>query len=284
MRIKNLPQRYFKRSKISLEVVGSVYGGGNQNPSFDPASLFGASEVGMFYDPQTIETLFQDTAGTFPVTADGQLVARINDRSGNGYHLIQANAANQYVYKDVAGVRWLDSGGRQCIYDSGRKLTGGLTIGISVRPETFATTRTWFDTGSGSATAVNSIYMDRSGSSKFVRFHERAASVLTQRSTSTLYEDKHLAYVARLQAVSGDTNHLIFGDAALSDSTGRLFGNTTSGTGLRLGPTDGAAPLRWYGAIFIQRVISDVERDALIGWLSEIGETETPYLWMGDAT
>lgn len=63
--------------------------------AFDPADLFQASERGIWIDPQDLSTMFQDTAGTVPVTAAGQKVARINDKSGNGNHLTQSTSGNQ---------------------------------------------------------------------------------------------------------------------------------------------------------------------------------------------
>lgn len=50
------------------------------------ASLFGAGEKGLFYDLSDFSTLFQDIAGTIPVTAVGQFVGKILDKSGNGNH------------------------------------------------------------------------------------------------------------------------------------------------------------------------------------------------------
>ena len=46
-----------------------------------PASLFTNAEPGVWYDPSDITTLFQDTAGTTPVTASGQTVALMLDKS-----------------------------------------------------------------------------------------------------------------------------------------------------------------------------------------------------------
>lgn len=50
-------------------------------PTFSPASLFAASEQGVWYDPSDLTTLFQDSAGTTPVTATGQTVALMLDKS-----------------------------------------------------------------------------------------------------------------------------------------------------------------------------------------------------------
>ena len=48
---------------------------------FSPLALFAASETGVWYDPSDLTTLFQDTAGITPVTAAGQTVALMLDKS-----------------------------------------------------------------------------------------------------------------------------------------------------------------------------------------------------------
>jgi hypothetical protein len=60
-----------------------------------PAALFASGEQGAWYDPSDFSTMFQDTAGTVPVTAVGQSVARINDKSGRGNHATQATSASR---------------------------------------------------------------------------------------------------------------------------------------------------------------------------------------------
>lgn len=75
--------------------------------SWTPAALAPAA----WWDPSDLTTLFQDTAATTPVTADGQSVARINDKSGNGLHLIQPAAGLRPLYKTSGGLYWLESDG-----------------------------------------------------------------------------------------------------------------------------------------------------------------------------
>lgn len=48
---------------------------------FSPASLFANGEQGVWYDPSDFSTMFQDAAGTRPVTAMGQPVGLILDKS-----------------------------------------------------------------------------------------------------------------------------------------------------------------------------------------------------------
>lgn len=54
--------------------------------AYSPLSLFENGEQGAWYDPSDLSTLFQDAAGTTPVTAVGQPVGRMLDKSGNGNH------------------------------------------------------------------------------------------------------------------------------------------------------------------------------------------------------
>ena len=69
-------------------------------------SLFSASEQGAFYIPRPVvnglQSLFQDAAGTTPVTADGDPVGKMLDQSGNGNHASQSTSAARPTYNDFA--------------------------------------------------------------------------------------------------------------------------------------------------------------------------------------
>lgn len=49
--------------------------------AFDPIRLFSASEPGVWYDPSDMSTLYQNAAGTIPVTSFGQPVGLMLDKS-----------------------------------------------------------------------------------------------------------------------------------------------------------------------------------------------------------
>lgn len=85
-------------------------------------ALFRSGEPGVWLDPNDITTLFQDTAGTDPVTAPGQTVARINDKSGNGNNATQATAASRPAY----GI--MPEGGVRNFVLNNR--FGGATLGV----------------------------------------------------------------------------------------------------------------------------------------------------------
>jgi len=64
---------------------------------FSPALLFAAGEQGAWYDPSDFSTMFQDSAGTTPVTAVEQPVGKILDKSGRGNHASQSTSGSQPV-------------------------------------------------------------------------------------------------------------------------------------------------------------------------------------------
>jgi hypothetical protein len=64
-----------------------------RNAYVTPAALFNAGTQGAWYDPSDFSSMFQDSAGSTPVTAVEQPVGRINDKSGRGNNATQGTAA-----------------------------------------------------------------------------------------------------------------------------------------------------------------------------------------------
>ena len=77
--------------------------------AFSPLSLFFGGANGAWYDPSDFSTMFQDAAGTTPVTAVGQPVGRILDKSGRGNHAYNpsGNSANFPVLQQAGGLYYL---------------------------------------------------------------------------------------------------------------------------------------------------------------------------------
>lgn len=102
--------------------------------AFSPLSLFSAGEVGAWYDPSDISTLFQDAAGTTPVTATGQPVGCMLDKSGRGNHATQSTAINRPILLQ-------DSGGNYYLYFNGTNTsmqTGNINMTGSNKVSVFA--------------------------------------------------------------------------------------------------------------------------------------------------
>lgn len=91
----------------SMSIAMSLRGQLVSSTKFSPLSLFSGGVVGVWFDPSDITTLFQDTAGTIPVTTTGQSVALMLDKSGNAKHATQATLAQRPTYGIIpyGGVR-----------------------------------------------------------------------------------------------------------------------------------------------------------------------------------
>ena len=73
---------------------------------FDPAQSVSAAwtptdlaSLGAWFDPSDLSTMFQDAAGTTPVTAAGQPVGLILDKSGNGHHASQTTSTARPLFQ-----------------------------------------------------------------------------------------------------------------------------------------------------------------------------------------
>lgn len=79
--------------------------------AFSPLSLFAAGEQGIWLDPSDLLTMFQDAAGTIPVTAADQPVGLIRDKSGRGNHASQSTAASRPMLRNSGTLWWLEFDG-----------------------------------------------------------------------------------------------------------------------------------------------------------------------------
>ena len=90
-------------------------------------SLFGAGEQGAFYIPRPTvngaQVLFQDSAGTVPVTADGDPVGLMLDQSGNGNHATQSVSGSRPVYRTDGTLNWLDPDGADDFFNVSNPLS-----------------------------------------------------------------------------------------------------------------------------------------------------------------
>ena len=71
----------------------------NNLPPFDPRRLFRNGEQGVWFDPSDLSTLFQDAAGTIPVTGVEQPVGLMLDKSGRGNHASQATTTARPILR-----------------------------------------------------------------------------------------------------------------------------------------------------------------------------------------
>lgn len=115
------------------------------NPALAPhkptlAQLFTAghtaqTRTGGLYDPSVTGSLFQDAAGTIPVTAVGQPVGRMRDLSGLGHDAVQSDPAGRPTYGSDGTHHWLTFDGiaNRMEISFGGNTSEVLSAGVSLR-------------------------------------------------------------------------------------------------------------------------------------------------------
>lgn len=153
---------------------------------FEPTVLFSNNEQGVWLDPSDLSTMFQDEAGTVPVTTDGQFVGLIRDKSGNNHHARQSTASKRPKYRTDGILHWLEFDGVDDIlitdtwvtnFDIGinycvgvQRLSDGISVEKSESLFLYAGDRTatgngWFI---GSYSAYNNHYISAPNGTKSV--------------------------------------------------------------------------------------------------------------------
>ena len=90
---------------------------------YTPAQIFATGQMGGWYDPSDYASLFQDSAGTTPVTGVTQPVGRVLDKSGRSNTFSQATASARPLTNTQGATKYLT-------FD-------GIDDGLSTGPMTF---------------------------------------------------------------------------------------------------------------------------------------------------
>ena len=125
-----------------------------------PLQLFLAGEKGFWFDPSDLSTLFQDAAGTIPVTADGDPVGLMLDKSGNGNHASQSVSGARLIYRTDGVLHWLEHNGVNSFLSFPNHpftFTGGITLFAGfAKTGSFNTFETLFAAGTTGNGGTNS--------------------------------------------------------------------------------------------------------------------------------
>lgn len=221
--------------------------------SFSPASVSPLA----WYDPSDLATLWQDAAGTVAVTADGQSVARIDDKSGNGNHLVQADAARRPVYKTAGGLRWLEfDGANDWIGKAFAVAFPSSRVSALRYPAAQSEWSTFFNSWTGNATRL---FM-RATAGQFNSFNgawpgdDASVSLGADIAVAETYTgDSSAKYIV-------NNGTALMGSAGTQTCDGFVAGANNSGGG-------SAAAFRWYGSVIKGSVMTNTQLAQLTTWL-----------------
>lgn len=225
------------------------FGGG---VAFSPLALFAASEVGVWYDPSDFSTMFQDDAGATPVTAVGQSVGRINDKSGNGYFAYQNTPTTRPVLgQEPGGQYYLEFDGVDDFLVSFFTITqpfqrvSGLRLltGFGINQQIIGG-------------RVENIALYASGATQLALF---ADAVLAGPTVAI-----NTPYVIT-ELFNGASSSIQNGNNAAT--TGNAGTSGTSGLTIAAGFTNtGNAPIRLYSLVQVSRALTAAELTTLKAW------------------
>lgn len=245
---------------LSLSLTGNMgLSHGEAEVLVFPATLFAAGEAGAWYDPSDLSTLWQDTAGTTPVTADGQSVARIDDKSGNGLNLLQATAGLRPLYKTAGGLHWLEFDGTDDRLTVGSGIAGASqTVGLAGANPTGT---------AGCPYASSTASADRLGfrldGSALSVGHYNGSAWLAKSGAGSTTSNVLLGEIVKSVSTALRVN------AAAQSGTTVPFGAGVAVTALGANNSANFFPGRIYGLLQIARALSAAERDELEAYLAE---------------
>ena len=215
-----------------------------RNPlPFTPLNLFSTGEQGAWYDPSDITTLFQDDAGTVPVTATGDPVGRMLDKSGNGHHATQATAGSRPIYRNSGGLSWLEFDGVDDFLATASinfTATDKMSAWAGVTKSSDAAATILFElsaninlnNGAFSITAPNSPAANYAARSKGTTLQDLIESPFSAPTTNTIFMTADISGAS----ISGRVDGAAFGPLLASQGTGN-YGNYPLYIGRRGGLT-----------------------------------------------
>ena len=247
---------------------------GQAASAWTPASLFTASEVGGWFDPSDLSTVWQDSARTTPGAVD-QPVGALDDKSGNGNHLVQATADARPILRQSGALYYLERDGADDFLASAATLTLGAGWTLAAAGS--------FTAGSNTSTA-SMLALEVSSSNYFMLGMRQsiesarsairgadadpAVSLTTSDGGSNSYPDAVAAVlVSRFAALSHDIRSngtTLDTEATAWDAQALADANLAFGR-------ESVAPVvaaNLYAAVAVDRVVNAAELTRLESWLA----------------
>jgi hypothetical protein len=230
-------------SKLALDMSLSF---GRSASRFTPSRLFSAGEQGAWFDPSDFSTMFQDSAGSTPVTAVEQPVGRINDKSGRGNNATQGTAAARPTLRARYNLLTYSEQFDNAAWADGTPNIPTVTANSTVAPNGTTTADT-LTAATGGTNCVSRIAATVAGAvqytfSVFLKQGTTASSRLLVRDVTngTNFIQATMTWSAgtpTVTAVSGSWSAVSVGN-----DWWQLFGTATAGAGTTISLTAGIFP------------------------------------------
>lgn len=225
-----------------------------------------------WYDPSDISTLFQDAAGTTPVTADGDPVGLMMDKSGNGNHVSQATSTKRPIYHTSGGISWLtfdgvddylQSAGTIALVDGSGQYSVGAGVNFS---NGVAALQCVIDSDNLSAPRLSQLMRCNAGNLESIAFDTAGNTFTDSCGPLTAATDVAITAIASSTAVEAFINGSGDGSTARSGTPATAAGWLTIGT-FTGGTT--AAPFKgkYYGSANYQGALNSTDHAALVSYL-----------------
>jgi hypothetical protein len=203
--------------------------GGTSAEAVSAATAAVGTNMALWFDASDASTLFQDSAGTTPATANNDVVGRWADKSGNARHATQGTTANKPTLKTN-----IQNGLPGLYFDGGDRLLLAAALDLAV-PSIFMVCS--LDTGAAGSHALfefkqGTLFARLSSNANFGFFDAAAyrSSSFALNNTATI--------ATLIAAAANDLDFYKNGGAAVNVATGSAFGARTAS---QIGANAGAA-------------------------------------------
>jgi hypothetical protein len=224
-----------------------------------------------WYDPSDRLSLYQNTAGTTVVTANGQTVDRMEDRSRSGSHVTQQNTAVDATYVVSGSEKYLDTVNGA---DSNQGFQGAFTAINGLNSASmvvgFVLNEANNDTIMGVSNVANDgILLLHILSTGAPRLYVGGSIFDFSGATVTVGSKYVVAGVVDFNAVAGNEVRLWLNDVELTCVTATAntaFGSAANINVGRWGSTTGESDIHFYGGVITNHALSTVERETAQDW------------------
>jgi hypothetical protein len=199
------------------------------------------SKLVAWYDPSDLDTLFQDSAGTTPVTATTDPVGKVLDKSGNGHHATQSTDTARATLLIAGGINSLKFDGiDDFLVTSSIDLTATDEVSTFVSAEMSDSGRFLFEFSASVATNTGSFSSSIITTSMTSLSRGTAANNSNQRASQAATAGVDYV-ISSTHDISGDLTtqriNSVAGTNATGDKGAGNFGNYPLYIGARNGTT-----------------------------------------------